>query len=118
MTESSPPPSRTPLDIAKPVFLAWEKLRLLYIALLSAWTLLLAWPMIADNPFTLIALVICGVVANLFYLLGPAIETYIRWLGCEALWVRMLLFISGTLWTALLATAFIIMNSPWIPTWL
>ena len=99
------------VTLAKRVFLAWERLRVLYIALLGALTVLLAAPGVIHNGsqlFTfrgMIMLVEGAIVANMCYFAGPAIETYVRWLGYERYWVRWILFVGGTLLTAVLAIA-------------
>jgi hypothetical protein len=45
------------------------------------------------------------VVANLCYFAGPIVETYIVWLGFRAAWVRIVLFVLGTLFSCILAFA-------------
>jgi hypothetical protein len=91
------------LTIARKVFLAWEKLRIAYIAILGMVTLLLVGPM-GFTSFRILTLVIEGaVVANLAYFLGPATETYIRWLGYDRAWPRWAMFFCGTLLSILLA---------------
>jgi len=92
--------------IAKSTFLAWEKLRLVYIGVLAAITLLLA---VLDPSKALASprfwmLVIEGaVIANVCYFAGPVIETYVTWLGFRGRWLRYSLFGLGTLFSCLLA---------------
>ncbi|NND95703.1 MAG: hypothetical protein HKN47_00070, partial [Pirellulaceae bacterium] len=43
-----------------------------------------------------------AVGANLCFFAGPAIETYVSWLGYRRRWVRIVLFVSGTLFASLL----------------
>lgn len=96
------------LGIARQTFLAWEKLRLIYIGILGAFCL----AVVAINGWLsigmLIALVAGGLFANLCYFAGPLIETYVRWLGYHGHALRWGLFVSGTLLTALLAIAALI----------
>ncbi len=88
--------------VARPIFLAWEKLRLLYIAILTIFTLFLMGPSGLYSP-AIIFIVITGAIgANILYFAGPITETYIRWLGYHKSWPRWVLFISGTLLSILL----------------
>lgn len=96
--------------LAKSVFLAWEKLRLIYIVLLGLWTLILAMPGViyaGSQLFTFRGIVMVAegaFVANICYFAGPVIETYVRWLGYEGKWVRWFLFLGGTVLTVILST--------------
>ncbi len=87
------------LSIARNVFLAWEKLRIGYVMILTLITLSL----IAVGGFpnwTLLLVIIEGAVfANIAYFAGPALETYIRWLGYDKSWPRWLMFSLGTLFS-------------------
>ena len=94
---------QTPLlVIAKQTFLAWEKLRLLYLAVLVPFTLLLAGTAITQAE-VLWLVISGGLFANLCYFAGPLVETYVRWLGYEGRWPRWFLFITGTVFTMGLA---------------
>ena len=42
-------------------------------------------------------------MANMLYLAGPVLDTYIRWLGYRENWPRFAMFVSGTALSALLA---------------
>ena len=84
--------------IAKRVFLDWEKLRLAYIGILVAFTILIGWSQLGDLEFWGIA-IFGGVVANLCYFLGPIVETYVTWLGLRSVAIRWIMFVAGTLFT-------------------
>ncbi len=88
-------------DIAKNVFLAWERLRIAYIILLGLFTALIAAPTMTE-PRTILLIVEGAVIANVCFFAGPAVETYVRWLGYDRDWVRKFLFAGGTLFTMLL----------------
>ncbi len=90
--------------IAKWTFLAWERLRVIYIILLGLLTLLLAGPELLRLR-TMVMVVEGAIVANICYFAGPIIEIYVRWLGYRGKWLRWFLFISGTLVSAVLAIA-------------
>jgi hypothetical protein len=92
--------------IARATFLAWEKLRLLYVAILGSLTLLLA---VLESTellwsFRFWATVVQGAVAaNICYFAGPVAETFVTWLGLRARWPRVVLFSFGTILSCLLA---------------
>lgn len=96
-------------SMAKSVFIAWERLRIIYVVVLGAFTMMLSIPgMIANGPQLLglhgIVMVVEGaVIANICFFGGPIIETYVRWLGYDRKWVRWFLFVGGTILTAMLA---------------
>lgn len=100
-----PPVPGSSLDvIAKRTFLAWEKLRVLYIAILAVVTLLACiMSMPWRDPENLILIIPCAIAANVLYLAGPAVDTYIRWLGYRESWPRFAMFIGGTALSAILA---------------
>ncbi len=90
--------------IAKQVCLDWEKLRLIYIAVLGAETIaigFLAHPLILTPEFWGGAL-LGAVFANVCFFIGPVIETYISWLGYPSRALRFVMFIAGTLFSCLL----------------
>lgn len=103
--DSSAPKSseRSLLTIARTVFLAWEKLRVVYVIILSVVTLMLTGTTGFSNWQVLRLIIEGAVVANVAYFAGPTIETYIRWLGYERMWPRWLMFGSGTLLSIVLA---------------
>lgn len=88
--------------IAKQTCLAWERLRIVYVAVLGGTTLLFT-PVILDHPLLIFSIAFGAVFANLCFFAGPAVETYVRWLGYRELWVRKLLFLSGTFFAWILA---------------
>lgn len=104
-TDSSAPKSseRSLLTIARTVFLAWEKLRIVYVIILSVVTLMLTGATGFSNWQVLRLIIEGAVVANVAYFAGPTIETYIQWLGYERMWPRWLMFGSGTLLSIVLA---------------
>lgn len=104
-TAESPAMSTTSLSlasIAKPTFLAWERLRLIFVVMLGLLTLLLAGPNIMKLR-TLLLVAEGAIVSNLCFFAGPVAETYVRWLGYDRKWVRWFLFVGGTMLTAMLA---------------
>ncbi|MEZ6035647.1 MAG: hypothetical protein R3C17_21320 [Planctomycetaceae bacterium] len=90
--------------LAKPTFLAWERLRILFIFVPGLVTVLLAGRNIAALR-TLVLIAEGAIVANICYFAGPIVETYVRWLGYEGKWVRWFLFVGGTTLTTILAAA-------------
>lgn len=91
------------LSIARAVFLAWEKLRIVYVIILSLVTLILTGSA-GFSDLRILRLIAEGaVVANVAYFAGPIVETYVRWLGYERMWPRWLMFESGTLLSIVLA---------------
>ena len=88
--------------VARPVFLAWEKLRLVYIAILTIVTLFLTGKLILSDPHVLFTVITGALGANILYFAGPITETYIRWLGYNKNWPRWVLFVLGTLLSLLL----------------
>lgn len=103
-------PAESVWGIARATFLAWEKLRLVYIVTLGAATVALSF---VDRPLLLYSFKfwaevgVGAVVANLCYFAGPAIETYATWLGVRTPWIRPTLFVLGTLFTFLLAVCMV-----------
>ena len=101
-------PERRSLDaIAKSVFLAWEKLRIAYIAILAAITLLMIGATGSLSRLAVLGIVVAAIGANILYLAGPIVETYIRWLGYQRPWPRWFLFICGTLLSVVIAVVFL-----------
>jgi hypothetical protein len=84
------------LALAKRVFFAWEKLRVVYIALLVVETVALIGPLLLFDERIFFMVVEGAIVVNLFFFAGPVVETSIRWLGYERQWPRWAMFISGT----------------------
>lgn len=93
------------VDRARRVFLAWEKLRVIYVALLAAPTLWVALERWGDPDVMThfpVTVVLGAAFANLAYFLGPAVEVYLGWLGFRHWGVRAVLFTAGTLFALLL----------------
>ncbi|TWT92412.1 hypothetical protein [Stieleria varia] len=97
-------------EVAKPIFLIWEKLRLIYIAVLGMITAgalvmhQISTPVTGKEMQEALGAVLFGAIfANLCYFAGPVIETYITWLGYRGLALRWALFITGTAFAGLLA---------------
>jgi len=96
-------------ELVRPIFLAWEKLRLVYIVILAVVTISISGSQIFVFP-TLLVIIEGAVVANLCYFAGPIIETYLHWLGWKSSWIRWFLFSAGTLLTAFLAFTLITLD--------
>ena len=88
---------RTLFAIARRTFLAWERLRVVYVAILAVITILLIAPGGFLNGRVLLLTVEGAVIANAAYFAGPTIETYIKWLGYDRTWPRWVMFGAGTL---------------------
>jgi hypothetical protein len=100
-----PVPSGQPLrEIARATFLAWERLRMIYIAVLGVLTLLLGWGSFGSFEYWL-TVVGGAVVANVCFFAGPIVETYVTWLGYQGKWLRTSLFLIGTIFSCILAFA-------------
>ena len=91
------------LSIARVVFLAWEKLRVVYVMVLALITLAMTGTSLFSNFGLLLLIVVGAVISNIAFFAGPIVETYIRWLGYKKIWPRWLMFGSGTLLSAVLA---------------
>lgn len=92
------------MGMARSTFLAWEKLRVVYVLVLGTLTLLLTGFRIIEIDI-LIPLVFGGFVANVCYFAGPIVETYVRFLGYRGKVLRWVLFTTGLFLTAILAVA-------------
>ncbi|WP_144058793.1 hypothetical protein [Rhodopirellula sp. SWK7] len=102
--ESHLPADVTLGGIARPVFLAWERLRVVYVVLLGAFTLLLVGSGIFRMPM-LVRIGEGAIAANLCFFAGPVVETYVRWLGYRGKMLRWFLFVSGVLLSMILVIA-------------
>ena len=88
--------------IAKRTFLAWEKLRIVFVAILGLMTLLLGFGELTNVKFWTV--VIPGAIAaNICFFAGPIVETYVTWLGFESIVLRVAMFTFGTLLSLILA---------------
>jgi hypothetical protein len=105
-----PPIAKGSGPSAAEVFIAWERLRLLYNGLLVAWTLFLGRDKLG-NPSFQEMLIVGAIVANLGFCLGVTAEGYLALLGLPRRPARWFLFVVGTL-TALLAAAIHIASPP------
>ncbi len=92
-------------EIARQTFWEWEKLRILYVVLLGLPCLAAMVFFGLFTPGAIVGLLFCGLFANACYFAGPVAETYIRWLGYSGNWLRWVLFVGGTMLTAILALA-------------
>ena len=103
------------LDVAKPIFVKWEMLRIVYclicmIGVLVSMSVCDRFPngMFTDRQVTPVLLgwesyVLYGLVANVCFFAGPVVETYVTWLGIKHLGIRITCFLLGTLATLLAA---------------
>lgn len=111
------PPDSSFSQIARKTFLAWEKMRVIYIAVLGVVTIGMIVGM--EIPVTVpLAVVVAAnaVGANCLYFAGPAVDTYVSWLGYQEPWPRWLLFGAGTILAVLLAVEFLVHPlGPWAP---
>lgn len=99
-------PSNALLEIARSVFLEWEKLRPIYNILLIVLVLCTAALTDADmlTSFPFWASSIAGALfVNLCYFAAPIVETYVTGLGYRGKALRLTLFILGTGFTAIMA---------------
>jgi hypothetical protein len=96
-------------ESATGVFLAWEKYRLLYNAILAAETCLLASGEFGNIWFW-VALIEGVVVANVCYCVGPVAEGYLSLLGANRKATRIVLFVSGTLLATLLTVLALVLR--------
>lgn len=113
-SDATPEPLGT---IARRVFGEWEKLRLVYVG----WLVVLTLVANSLDPgvfwrFTYWFNVISGaILANLAFFAGPALETYVRWLGVKLEWLGWTVFLAGTLFATVLALATIMSLLDLIP---
>ena len=96
-------------EIARTTFVAWEKLRLIYIGVLALVTIAAA--AMSGKPIDIDlawATVVGAIFANACYFAGPITETYVTWLGYRGSWLRLALFVTGTLFACGLALGTIV----------
>jgi cytochrome c oxidase subunit IV len=104
MDNDSDPGLRTTADSARAVFLAWERMRLAYNAVLGFVVVLLAGSDLFDPAFYGF-LLRAAVLANVCFCLGPVIEGYLSLLGVDRRAARWFVFLPGLLLACLLALA-------------
>lgn len=84
------------VELARSVFLRWERLRLPYNLVLAAFTL---WwhHRILQVAWAWLPLAFCALAANACFLAAPLVETYLTWLGFRSRWTAPVLFTGGVL---------------------
>lgn len=90
------------------VFLAWERLRVLYdgaLAPIVPGFVVFNIHVLLTVKFRLIG-VHAAIIANIRYFAGPIYESYATWLGWRTTGVRPTLFIAGTLVSCAMAATF------------
>ncbi len=96
-----------------PILRRWEKFRFIYNSVLICLTLLLSVllvPQLLPRPLYWLQLGLGGLVTNLCFFTGPAIEGYGRYFKVWNLGMSIALFSFGLLFSCLLASAFVIVN--------
>lgn len=104
------------LEMARPIFIQWEKLRIIYNVVLVFVTLGISGSILVPQMQTagfesylkllshLSFTALCGaVIANLCFFAGPLLETYVKWLWSQFRFPRTALLIAGTLFASFLA---------------
>jgi hypothetical protein len=96
----------------KLVFRAWEWLRVWYNLILVVIVLFELGPgfRLLALPAVWIDLGMYAIAANIVFFAGPAVESYLTWLGVWRPWARGVLFVGGCVLSAALAF--------WITSWL
>lgn len=97
-----PRPELSAVESAHAVFVAWEKLRIPYNAILILITLGIGFSHVGDVQFWLISGT-GAVIANICYCLGPCLEGYLSLLGWPRSDARLFVFLAGTFLAAFLA---------------
>ena len=94
-----------PGESAKEVFVAWEKLRIIYNSVLAVISLTAAHAWLAFLSIEdLLGLLFQGAIgANVCFCLGPVIEGYLSLIGINRGKARIGLFVLGTMIASLLA---------------
>ncbi len=91
--------------IARKVFLEWEKLRLIYVAVLVVATLGAA-ALRAQVFYTVefwATAILGAFVTNMCFFCGPAVESYLTWIKAKPAFLRMALFVIGTIASVIVA---------------
>lgn len=87
-------------DFIKPIFIKWEKLRIVYNLVLLITVVgfnTMSMGISVLTPFLLITWVFGAILANFCFLAGPIIESYVSWLGLRSNIVTAILFMGGLL---------------------
>jgi hypothetical protein len=92
-------PSAGVMEIARPIFLRWERLRIPYNLVLLAATLIFHGGMFCfPGAWLIVAIFAIGAaLANVCFLAGPLVESYLAWLGIRSRWIPVVLFTGGLL---------------------
>ena len=111
----APPPSiRANNSDAMEVFFAWEKLRLIFNAVLLLVVLSICGPGVIEIIGEAILGALC---ANLMYCAGPVGECYLNWFGMPRVWARVLLFVLGLVASAAITALAAFDVKPQLPPW-
>ncbi len=97
-----------------PIIYRWEKMRLVYNAVLISFTLIWSCfvsPQLFFDPLFIFQMCVGGVLTNLCFFTGPAIEGYGRYLGFWHLSLSVALFVIGLTFTGLLTLGFLIVRA-------
>jgi hypothetical protein len=97
-----------------PIIYRWEKMRLVYNAVLISFTLFWSYfvsPQLMFDPLFMFQLCVGGIVTNLCFFTGPAIEGYGRYLGFWHLGLSVTLFVIGLTFSVLLTLGFLIVRA-------
>lgn len=95
------------MKLNRKIFLDWEKLRLIYLFVLSAISiqrLLPIWPLLPLQVW--IEMTVGVIITNICYTLGPIAENYYQFLGFQHPSFRYLLFFIGTAFSAVATLAY------------
>jgi len=87
MSDDVPSPVQIALSDVRETFLIWERLRILYNAVLVALTCLVVFslkPEAATEPHFWSRTILGALAANVCFFAGPAADCYIRWLGYKS----------------------------------
>jgi hypothetical protein len=96
----------------KAIFRAWERLRLVYNAVLVLVVLLFLSEKREVEPAFWLFLVCQAVAANLCFFAGPLAEWYLGWLGYRSRATRWVLFGAGLVLAVALAV--VTLRPPWL----
>ena len=100
------------------IFLRWERLRVLYNALLAGVTAVFL-PLVKDElvlpgPLTVVATLLAGaVLANVCFTVAPIVEAYARWLGVRTRALTPVLFAAGVAVSVPLVLLFLLAAFGW-----